>query len=128
MKLEKLDLKTFAYMIIGLFGVCALVFGIYLIMPVFISMPASISPVASGFTGGIEQLVLSWLYIGIPSATFIGMWKNKDSWVKRGAFALCLLYIFAAMLRLFTIGFLPLTWIFILAMGIVLGAARLVIE
>lgn len=118
------------YVVLILLAIPMLVFGLYFISPWFplATVDPSSSVLAQLVGTSKEQLLLGAPYILVPCFTLLGISLNKSKWVRAGAFALFLVYTFASLIRLVALGPLSITWIFILALGLIAGVVRLVLR
>lgn len=103
-----------------------LVFGLYLVSPWYPQIPAlSTAVFAQVFQSANERMFLAIFYVGAPLLTLAGIATKKRRWTKTGALGLFMIYLFAALLRISTVGFTPVYWLFILGLGLIAGVARL---
>lgn len=107
-------------------SVLMLAFGIYLVSPLYIIVPEMSQAVfAQVFSAANERLFLGAFYIGIPMVTLGGIVARSNRVTRAGAFGLFLIYLFAALLRIATVGFTPVYWMFILGCGFTAALARI---
>lgn len=106
-------------------SVAMLIFGLYLISPWYPVAPAISSAVfAQVFAATYERAFLGAFYIGVPLFTLGSILASNNKLTRAGALGLWMIYLFAALLRLITVGWTPLNWLFILACGLVCLMAR----
>lgn len=125
------NVKAFAYVIIGIAAIIALAGGLYVLSPFFVAIAAGYneaSPIVSGLVENNAVPILGSVMVGVPLSIFAGMGLKKPKLVKRGTFALSMVFIFVAALRVFAIGIFPLVWTYVLGMGLIIALCRLVIE
>lgn len=109
-----------------LMSLLMLVFGLYLVSPWYpLVPPTGAAMFAEVFTAARERMFLGAFYIGIPTVTLGGIIAGSNRITRSGAFGLFLIYLFAALLRVTTIGFTPVYWLFILGCGFTAGLARI---
>lgn len=118
------------WLLLVLVAIPMLVFGIYFATPLY---PLNASAAGAGIFSEIintqlEKVLFGGFYVGVPLYIIFSVFKHKYKMTKIGAFGLFLIYGFAGIARILVVGFLPLTWMFILTLGLVAGLARLVIE
>lgn len=118
------------YVILALVAVPMLAFGLYFISPWYpVAVVDPSSNVLLQLIGTTkEQLFLGAPYVVVPAFTLFGISKNSPRLVRMGAFALFLTYTFAALIRLVALGPLSITWMFVLALGLIAGVTRLVLR
>lgn len=125
------DIRAFACLLICIAAVVTLIGGVYILSPDFVEAATNATQASPVLTGIVErggQYVVGGLMVGIPAVIFAGVGLKKQSLTRVGAFSLATLYVFIAALRIFTIGLLPLTWLYIAAIGLIVALCRLVID
>lgn len=125
------DIKSFAYVLISIASLVAFLGGIYILSPIFANIAEGYndtSPLLSGLVSFGAIPLVGGLLVGIPAMIFAGMRFKKKALVRYGSFALAIIYVFLAALRIFAVGIFPLSWLNILALGIIVALCRLVIE
>ncbi len=116
------------YMVIELIlAVVILGFGIYLASPFYHA--AATTTIGALFDSYVGRAVLSFLYIVPPLFTLVGFCvKNYTrslafrSW---GALGIFNAYLFVSILRIITQGWIPVIWIFLLALSLIAGVIHL---
>lgn len=118
------------YLILVLVAVPMLLFGLFFISPWYpVAIVSPTSNVIVQIVGtSKEQYLLGAAYVLGPIFTLLGISLDKTRWVRTGAFTLFLIYTFAALIRLVALGPLSVTWIFVLALGLISGVVRLVLR
>lgn len=120
------------HLVLLILSLAMLGFGLYFVSPWYPAINAAAgatpSAFAQVFSATNERLFLGAFYVGVPAFTLLSIFRKKDSWVKTGALLLLMIYLFASLLRLITIGATPVYWLFILACGMIAGVARLALD
>ncbi len=108
-------------------AVVILGFGIYLASPLYQAAPTT--TIGAIFDSYVGRAFLSILYIAPPLVTLAGVTlKNQTkslayrSW---GALGIFNAYLFVSILRIITQGWIPVIWIFLLALSLIAGVIHL---
>lgn len=102
-------------------------FGIYLASPLYEA--TSTTAIGALFESYVGRTILSILYIVPPLFTLAGfcLEKSKRSLACRswGALGIFNAYLFVSILRVITQGWIPVIWIFLLALSLIAGVIHL---
>lgn len=103
-----------------------LVAGSYLLSPFYVAAPGT--SISAALTSEWAQRLLGVVYV-LPSALGIyALWKNKlnlREWATLGTF---IGYLFITLLRLITIGPIPILWVFTFALTIIVGLIHILLR
>lgn len=125
------DVKALACVILIIISVISIISGLYLLSPVFESVASSYnetSPILAGLVAHGAIPIVGGLLTAAPIAIFAGVRFKKKKLLQYGSFILAILYIFLAALRVFAIGIVPLTWLTLLAIGLISAVCWVVLE
>lgn len=126
------DNKSFATGILAVISVALMLYGLYIISPWYgQSMTigsVETRPVAASMADRWEQVAMGLFFIALPLYTLYGIIRKKFRIIKSGSLVIFVVYVFAALLRLFVLGVFPPIWLFLLALGIIAGLCTLVLK
>lgn len=114
------------YAIIGVLAVIMLVFGVYLGSPWYVPGPDATA--GNIFESRWSQFIVSLAYCTPSAIAIYGLIRKSRRAITSAAFWLFFIYLFATILRISVIGWVPFTWLFILCGGLIAGVIRLSLE
>lgn len=100
-------------------AVSLLVSGLYSIGPWYEPNPTT--PVGKAIDSDWVRMCIGGLYVTAASTSLVGALGDKDRVNSAGLFLMFLSYSFMTILRWLAIGFLPLTWIFSVTLGLIVA-------
>lgn len=101
-----------------------LIFGLYLGSPWYVG--GATTAIGQAFDQTVPRVILAGLYI-VPTFSVILGTKYKG-FRRFGMFGTALMYLFASVLRITTIGFTPFIWVFLLACALASGVVYLYVS
>ena len=103
-------------------AIILLIFAIYLGGPWYVGGPTT--AIGSAIEADTVRLLTAAIYIVPGAATLLGL--KSDRIRVYGTFGLFLAYLFSTILRVLTVGFTPLLWLFTLGLALVCGVCYIV--
>ena len=103
-------------------AIILIIFAVYLGGPWYVGGPTT--AIGSAIEAGTVRILTAAIYIVPGAVTLFGV-KNDKVRVY-GAFGLFLAYLFSTILRVLTVGFTPLLWLFTLGLALVCGVCYIV--
>lgn len=82
--------------------------------------------VAASLNARWQEMVLASFFVGTSIPGLVAPFHKKipNVWLEWGTFGLCLSFLFLTLLRLLLYGFIPLTWLALIAISIASGVLR----
>jgi hypothetical protein len=111
------DPNALAHATLLIVAVTLLVVGLYVVGPWYVGGPTT--SMGQFLEEDLIRAVPAVLYIVSGGIGAAGVFLRKPRWRYSGSFLCCVSYAFLLGLRLFTFGFTPIIWVFILALGLV---------
>jgi hypothetical protein len=97
------------------------VFGGYLVSPFYVSTPVIIL----GLGSRVFEIAVGLAFLAVGLMRIIGTIQKNKKWMLAAPFGMMLSYLFLAILRIVTVGFIPLVWIPMLLCALIAGICRL---
>lgn len=111
------DPNVLPHAILFVVGAVLLVVGLYTVGPWYVGGPTT--SIGAILESDVIRAIPSVFYIISGVTALVGVGFGKKMWRYNGSFLCTLSYAFLLGLRLFTFGFVPIIWVFILALGLV---------
>jgi hypothetical protein len=111
------DPNALAHGVLLMVAAALLVVGAYVIGPWYVGGPTT--SMGQFLEADFIRAIPATFYIVSGGIAVAGVLRRKAKWRYTGAFLSTLSYAFLLGLRLFTFGFVPIIWVFILALGLV---------
>jgi hypothetical protein len=111
------DIDVLPHALLLIIGAVLLVVGCYTVGPWYIGGPTT--SIGSVLESDIVRAVPSVFYIISGGMAVAGVYLKKKMWRYNASFLCTLSYAFLLGLRLFAFGFVPIIWVFILALGLI---------
>lgn len=103
-------------------AVVLIIFAIYLGSPWYVAGPTTV--IGNSIEADAVRVMTAVIYL-VPGITTLAFFKN-DRVRMYGIFGLFLAYLFTTILRILSIGFTPLMWIFTLALALIAATVYIV--